>query len=83
MSFFAQLRDIIGERKTKEVVKKLGGKCIRIRSKLDLVKLKYVEKKEKFDKMTIKDMAKALGCSWAYARDLRCMLGNNSRQKKT
>ncbi len=81
MSYFAQLRDIIGDKKAVKVIAKLGGKNIRIRTKLGHIKVTYVEKKAAYDKLTIKAAAKKLGCSWRYVKRLRVMLGNKSPQK--
>ena len=74
MSYFAQLRTIVGEAKIKKIVKKLGGKNIRIRGRLGNIKVAFVKGREKFDKMTPKAVGKKLGCSWGYVKKLRSTL---------
>lgn len=81
MSYFSQLRDIIGDKKTAQVVNALGGRNIRIRTKLGHIKLEYVKGLKRFEKLTDKAVARKLGCSWRYARKLRSTLGTTCLKK--
>jgi len=82
VSNFTILRNIIGDKKTAEVVKRLSGKNIRIRTRLGYYKMTYVAHKKRFDKLSPKAVAKQIGCSWRYIKKLRSLLGGNNSQQK-
>lgn len=74
MSAFDRLKDIIGDDLATTVMKCLGGRVIRIRKRLDLIREEYLRSQQYYDTCTLAEGSRRLKCDKRTLKAMRRQL---------